>query len=74
MPITVRMSAWRDGKLMRQPALLTEIGLRDALLTVTDHDEEKVNFICQSLEETGACKLLDHEEDSHFMLEKILHA
>jgi hypothetical protein len=40
----------RDGKLLRQPVLLSIIGMREALLQASDFDEAKVNLICKNVE------------------------
>jgi len=73
MPITVRMSSWQQGQLVREPTLLTAIGLRETLLVALDYDEAKVNFVCRQVEETGAYELGDINE-STTMIEKILHS
>ncbi|URK87088.1 hypothetical protein LP421_25095 [Rhizobium sp. RCAM05350] len=73
MPVTVRLSSWREGQLLREPTLLTAIGLRETLLMALDHDEARVNFVCRQVEETGMYELCDLNE-STTVIEKILHS
>lgn len=73
MPVTVRMSCWRDGHLLREPSLLTAIGLRETLLSALDYDKARVNFVCQQIEETGVYELGGLNE-STTIIEKILHS
>lgn len=73
MPITVRLSSWREGQLLREPVLLTAMGLRETLLAALGHDEAKVNFVCRQVEETGAYELFDLNESST-KIEKILQS
>jgi hypothetical protein len=73
MPVTVRMSYWREGHLLREPTLLTAIGLRETLLAALDYDEARVNFVCKQIEDTGLYELGDLNE-STTIIEKILHS
>ncbi len=73
MPVTVRLSSWREGQLLREPTLLTAIGLRETLLVALGHDEARVNFVCRQVEETGAYELCGINE-STTMIEKILQS
>lgn len=72
MPVTVRISFWREGLLEREPALLTAIGLRETLLSALDYDEARVNFVCQQIEETGVYELGNNKSTT--IIEKILHS
>ena len=74
MPVTVKMSAWLEGHLVKGPTLLTAIGLRETLLVALDFDEERVNFVCLQIEETGCYELGGDRDDSVFVIEKILHS
>ncbi|MCV9967505.1 hypothetical protein OIU34_37405 [Pararhizobium sp. BT-229] len=74
MPVTVRMSSWQQGRLLCEPTLLTEIGLRETLLMAFDHDEALVNFVCRQVEETGAYELSSQSDETTTMIEKILHS
>ncbi len=73
MPVTVRLSSWREGRLLREPVLLTAMGLRQTLLVALDHDEARVNFVCRQVEETGTYELCDLNE-STTTIEKILQS
>jgi hypothetical protein len=73
MPVTVRISSWREGLLEREPTLLTAIGLRETLLAALDYDEARVNFVCQQVEETGVYELGNLNEATT-IIEKILHS
>ena len=74
MPVTVKMSAWQQGQLVREPTLLTAVGLRETLLVALDYDEARVNFVCRRVEETGAYELEGLQDTAIYMFEKILHS
>ncbi len=74
MPVKVKMSSWRQGQLLREPTLLTAVGLRETLLKALDYDEARVNFVCRQVEETGRYELGGIRGDLTTMIEKILHS
>ncbi len=53
----IQLSIWQDGKLLREPVLLSIIGMRQALLQAFDFDEAKVNLICKNVENHGQCSM-----------------
>jgi len=70
----IRLSSWHDGLLVRPPAMVEFQELRNILLSLTDHDEGKVDMICSSVEHDGGCQLVDEDEDCVFVLERVLHS
>jgi hypothetical protein len=71
---TIRLTAWHDGALTGPSRLVALQELKETLLMLTDRDQMQVDFICSSVEETGACRLIDEEDDNVFILEKVLHS
>lgn len=74
MPVTARISALRSGKRAGEPRFFTATGLREALLLALGSDDERVNFVCRQVEETGRCELGDSTGQSGYVIEKVLHA
>lgn len=74
MPVAVKMSAWQQDQLVREPTLLTAVGLRETLLVTLDYDEARVNFVCRRVEETGTYELEGLPDTVVYTFEKILHS
>lgn len=71
---TIRLTSWHEGYPTGPTRVVALQELRETLLMLTDRDQKQVDFICSSVEETGACRLIDDEDDNIFILEKVLHS
>lgn len=69
--LNIRLSVFQNGVLVREPALLTIIGLRETLLMVEDIVEAKVNVICRTITENGRCTLGGAADDPFYVIERI---
>lgn len=73
-PACFRLSVFQNGRAATKPFDLNEAALREALLMASNFNEDRVNFICKTVEEHGRCEMLDTPGKPRFVIEKILRS
>ena len=61
-----------DGKAVREPERLTDVGLRYTLIMEYDFREEDVNLICARAERNGRCRVRFDGEKQVYVIERIM--
>jgi hypothetical protein len=74
LPACYRLSLFQSNRLASEPIDLSEDALREALLIASDFNEDRVNFICKTVEEHGRCEMMDSPRKPRFVIEKILRS
>jgi hypothetical protein len=74
LPACFRLSVLQNDRLAKDPFDLNEVALREALLIASDYNEDRVNFICKTVEEHGRCEMLNSPGKPRFVVEKILRS
>ena len=61
-----------DGKAVRDPERLTDIGLRHTLIMEYHFCEDDVNLICARAERNGRCRVRFDGENQIYVVERVL--
>jgi hypothetical protein len=67
-----RFSIFVHGELARPTMHLSSQALRRTLMIASDNNEARADFIYQRVEETGLCQLFMEDEQTGYVIEKIL--
>jgi hypothetical protein len=73
-PACFRLCVFQNGRAAAEPFDLNEVTLREALLIASNFNEDRVNFICKTVEEHGRCEMLDTPGKPRFVIEKIFRS
>lgn len=70
-PFRFRLSVFQNGGLTRDPELLTRAELQSALLHASIFDEARVNFIVSTVDEQGACEMVNGDDHPRYLIERV---
>ena len=71
MPEYLRLTVIQNGATIRDPQLLTDVGLRETLFNILAFNETSVNFICKYVEEHGRFEVGDSFQHPKYRFEKV---
>ncbi|SES33952.1 hypothetical protein [Rhizobium sp. NFR03] len=67
-----RFSIFVHGRLALPAMTLSSQALRRTLMIASDNNEARADYIYQHVEETGRCQLFTEDEQTGYVIEKIL--